>query len=115
MNTITTDPNLVAYCGLYCGACGAYQKGRCPGCRQSENRAWCKVRTCCITHNLETCASCATFTDPCQCTTYHNFISRFFGFIFRSNRPACIARIRAIGTKAFAAEMAAARRQSLPR
>jgi hypothetical protein len=46
---------------------------------------------------------------------YHNFVSRIFGFVFRSNRPACIARIREVGRETFAKEMAEGRRQSLPR
>jgi len=32
MKEIIADEKLVAKCGLYCGACGAYLKGRCPGC-----------------------------------------------------------------------------------
>jgi hypothetical protein len=35
-DSVTTNPDLVAYCGLYCGACKAYRSGRCPGCRQNE-------------------------------------------------------------------------------
>ena len=26
---------LVAGCGLYCGKCGAFRKGRCKGCREN--------------------------------------------------------------------------------
>jgi len=36
MKTITSNAELVAYCGLYCGACGAYLKGRCPGCHENK-------------------------------------------------------------------------------
>ena len=115
MDTLAANPHLIAYCGLYCGACKAYLTGRCPGCRENAKATWCKVRTCCITHNFETCVNCAMFTDPRRCVRYYNLVSRLFGFVFRSNRAACIDRLRAIGTKVFAAEMAAAKRHSLPR
>ena len=115
MDSITVDPTLVADCGLYCGACGAYRKGRCPGCRKNAKATWCKVRVCGIEHGYSTCANCATHADPRRCRTYHNFISRLFGFVFRSTRAAGIDRIRTVGTEAFAREMAAARRHSLPR
>jgi hypothetical protein len=115
MNTVTANPDLIACCGLYCGACKAYLKGRCPGCRQTTKAAWCQVRACCISSGHSTCANCTTHPDPRQCSRYHNFISRLFGLVFRSNRAACIDRLRAVGAKAFAAEMAAAKRHSLPR
>jgi len=115
MNTITTNPDLVAYCGLYCGACGAYQKGRCPGCRQNQKASWCKVRTCCINNGYATCADCMTHVDARRCARFNNPISRLFGFIFRSNRAACIDRIDKIGREAFAREMATTARRTLPR
>lgn len=43
MKQVVADPNLVAYCGLYCGACGAYLKERCPGCHSNAKatpRRW---------------------------------------------------------------------------
>ena len=43
MKEIVADPKLVAYCGLYCGACGAYLRGRCPGCIENYKATWCKV------------------------------------------------------------------------
>ena len=115
VNTVTANPDLIAYCGLYCGACKAYLSGRCPGCRENTKTSWCKVRACCSGSGYTTCAGCTTHADPRQCARYNNLISRLFGLIFRSNRAACIDRLRAIGTKVFAAEMAAAKRHSLPR
>jgi hypothetical protein len=114
-DSITTNPELVAYCGLYCGACKAYRSGRCPGCRKNEKAGWCKVRACCISTGRSTCADCTTHPDPRQCGIHNNFISRLFGFVFRSNRAACVDRIRAIGREGFAGEMAKAGRHSLPR
>lgn len=34
----------VAYCGLYCGACQSYTKGKCPGCDANEKATWCEIR-----------------------------------------------------------------------
>lgn len=115
MHTPPVNPELVAYCGIYCGACRSYAIGRCPGCRKSEKATWCKVRTCCINNKYATCANCTTHCDPRACKVYHNPISRLFGFVFRSNRAACIQRIREVGTTTFAREMAERRRYTLPR
>ena len=34
LKPIVADKNLIAYCGLYCGACRSYLKGSCPGCQE---------------------------------------------------------------------------------
>jgi hypothetical protein len=115
MREIVADKSLVAYCGLYCGACGRYLRGRCPGCRENPNAGWCKVRTCSIDGGLSSCADCSEHTDPMACSKFNNVISRLFGFVFRSNRAACIAAIRDKGLEAFAGEMASRRAQSMPR
>jgi hypothetical protein len=96
MKDIVADPNLVAYCGLYCGACKKYLADKCPGCRENEKATWCGVRACGIENNFTTCADC----------TLLSFMAKVFGFIFRSDRAACIRRIREIGTEQYAAEMA---------
>lgn len=115
MESVTCNPDLIAYCGLYCGACKAYRSGRCPGCRKNEKAKWCKVRACAMQAGHASCADCGEHVDPRACATYHSLISRLFGFIFRSNRPACIDRIRCVGRDAFAQEMATRGRHSLPR
>lgn len=107
MRDIVADPNLVAYCGLYCGACRRFLGGKCPGCRENEKATWCKIRACCISEGLESCAACLGYKDVRQCGKFNNLISRFFALVFRSDRPACVAGIRAIGREAYAAEMAA--------
>jgi hypothetical protein len=112
---IVADAALVACCGLYCGACGSYLRGRCPGCRLNERAGWCKVRACCLASGRADCAECPTHADPRECSKYHNLISRVFGFIFRSDRRKCVLRIREVGREAFSRDMAAARRQSMPR
>lgn len=106
MPEVVNDVKLVAHCGLYCGACGAYRRGRCKGCAENAKATWCKVRTCCMEHHYATCADCSSFVNPRECAKYHNLIARVVGFVLRSDRARCIARIREVGTEAFAAEMA---------
>ena len=115
MKEVVADSALVAHCGLYCGACGRYLKGKCPGCHDNAKASWCKIRTCCQQHGYATCADCEEHGNPTECAMFHNFFSRMMGVVFRSNRPACITLIRDVGVEAFAKQMAANRRQSLPR
>lgn len=115
MAEIQNDPTLVAFCGLYCGACGRHVKGACPGCAGNVKATWCRIRACCMTNGYTTCADCRDFSDATACKTYNNFIGRVFGFIFRSNRPACIRRIKEVGVEQFAGEMTERKRHSLPR
>ena len=115
MTAIKVDPKLVAYCGLYCGACGRYQKGKCPGCAENQKAGWCKIRSCCMEHEYSTCADCQTHEAVTDCAKFDNFMARLFGLIFRSNRPACITRIKELGTEAYAQEMAEAGLQSIRR
>ncbi len=96
---------LIAYCGLYCGACSKYIKGKCPGCRKNDSAKWCKIRTCCMDNGFSTCAACTM--NPHDCTKFNNFFSKIFAFIFKSDREACIRRIRETGEDTFADEMAA--------
>lgn len=115
MEAVVNDPKLVAYCGLYCGACRKYQSGKCPGCAQNEKATWCTVRSCCMEHDYQTCADCTQFADIAECKAYNSFMAKLFGFIFRSDRKACIHRIQEIGVEEFAAEMAEQGRQSIKR
>jgi hypothetical protein len=111
---IVADRNLVAFCGLYCGACRSYLKGKCPGCKENVKASWCKVRQCCMENNFQSCADCTTI-ELLECKKYNNFISKMFGYVFNSDRPACIARIKEIGYDDFPVEMAKYKRQSLKR
>jgi hypothetical protein len=115
MKEIVSDPNLVAYCGLYCGACGSYLKGRCPGCHENVKAKWCKVRSCCIEHKFVTCADCTEFADPRACKDFNNFMSKLFGLVLRSDRAACVEQIRKLGVQGHADEMRKARRQTIRR
>jgi hypothetical protein len=115
MKEIVADAGLVAYCGLYCGACGSYRKGRCPGCHENRKATWCKIRTCCMAGQYASCADCGKFQDPNDCTKFNNMISKLFGLVFRSDRAACIRQIRKVGIEGHAADMAARQRHSIRR
>jgi hypothetical protein len=115
MPDTVADKALVGCCGLYCAACGAYRKGRCPGCAKHDKATWCKVRLCCREHGYATCAECAEHGDPRECARFHNLLGRLIGWVLNSDRPACIARIRQVGAEAYATEMAARGWQKLPR
>lgn len=103
----------IAACGLYCGACFKYKKGKCPGCRAYEKATWCDVRKCCIEHNWESCAEC-TLMPLTECKKLNSFVAKIFNLVFRSDRHGCIARIREVGSAAFAAEMRLAGRMNRP-
>ena len=115
MREIVSDPEQVAYCGLYCGACRAFLKEKCSGCHGNEKATWCKIRTCCMDNEYASCADCKEFDDPKDCKKFDNFISRIFGFIFRSDRAACVRQIREIGIQAHAGRMAELQQQAIRR
>lgn len=111
---IIVDKNLVAFCGLYCGSCRSYQTAKCPGCRENAKASWCKVRDCGMENGFQSCADCKT-VELKDCKKYNNFISKAFGFIFNSDRSACIVRIKEIGYYDYAVEMATSKRQTIKR
>ncbi len=106
---------LVAYCGLYCGACGAYKKKKCPGCAANEKASWCKVRKCCIEKKIKSCADCADMADKASCGKLNNFISKTIGLFTRSDRPGCIRKIVELGYDHYAEFMDKNNLQSVKR
>ena len=115
MEGIISDIKMVAYCGLYCGACRAFLKGNCPGCHDNEKAGWCKIRICCAENSYSTCADCKEFNDPMECKKFNNFFSKLFAFVFRSNRPACIQQIKDTGIQGHADKMTELGRMTLKR
>lgn len=111
MKNIESDKQLIAACGLYCGACRKYLSERCPGCRLNEKASWCKIRTCVHRYGFHSCAECSK--DVAECRTYSNLIGKIFAFVFRSDRPACIRYIREHGEETFADEMTKRRCQTM--
>src|SRR5581483_1783011 len=115
MKAIVSDPSLVAYCGLYCGACRAYLSQKCPGCHANVKAKWCKVRSCCVESKYATCADCTQHSDPIVCKKFNNVVAKVFSFVFRSDRAACIEQVRRLGLQGHADDMAEHRRQTIKR
>ena len=115
MQDVRADTNLVAYCGLYCGACGSYLKGRCPGCHENTRATWCRVRSCCQERGCASCADCRDYPDPNGCRHFNNIFSKVMSFVFNSDRRAGVLTIRDIGLGGYAALMAERRIHALPR
>ncbi len=65
-------------------------------------------------NKLPGCADCMTI-ELMECKKYNNFISKVFGYIFNSDRSACINRIKEIGYEDFAIEMTNSKRQTIKR
>lgn len=103
---IIADENLVAYCGLYCGACKKYLSLKCPSCHKNQKATWCDVRSCCMQDGKWSCANCSIYFDINDCKMFNNFFSKLFWFIFKSDRKACINRIEEIWKREFSKEMA---------
>lgn len=112
---VKVDPGLVAFCGLYCASCGAFRKGRCPGCAENAKATWCKVRSCCREHGWQSCADCTEHADPKDCRLFDSWIAGIIGVVMNSDRRACILKIREIGRDRYAAYMAEQGRQTIPR
>jgi hypothetical protein len=114
LKEIAADKSLIAFCGLYCGACKSYLSGKCPGCKDNVKASWCKVRQCNMENQYQSCADC-TKAELMDCKKYNNFISKIFGYAFNSDRSACVKRIKEIGYSDFAVEMANSKRQTIKR
>lgn len=113
MKQIIANPDSIAACGLYCGACRKFLSGKCPGCKNNEKASWCRIRQCCISKGYHTCGECERVVRECK--IYSNFISKVFALLFNSDRPACIDYIKKYGMVAFAEEMTCRRCQTIKR
>lgn len=117
MNTceIKKDVNLVSYCGLYCGACKSYLKGRCSGCLEQGKYKKCQMRPCCLENQYRSCAECKEYPDPMDCNKYTNSLWNFFEFVFRTKRSKCIDFIKQKGYEEFARLMSSQKKVTLKR
>lgn len=104
MNSMARQ-ELVAACGLYCGECHRYKKGKCPGCADNVKASWCKVRTCTAERGYRTCAECRDFPDVQACRKFNTIFSKFFALVFRSDRQASLQLISTMGIEGYASEM----------
>jgi len=112
---IVKDLSLIAACGLYCGACGKYLKGNCPGCKDNVKASWCKIKVCCAEKGIDNCSGCDIFIEPDKCKKYNNFIARAIGYISGTKRSACIKLIRMKGNDGFVTYMADNKFQNIPK
>ena len=101
---LVIDKNLIAFCGLYCGTCSKYKKGKCPGCKENIKASWCKIRTCNMDNNFENCTQC-TLTKPEDCKKLNNAIGKIFELVFRTDRLASLRYINDNGGKLYAQKM----------
>lgn len=103
--TEKTEGFIIAYCGLACSNCGMFLKEKCAGCHSDKpmNRN-CKMKACAMEHGIVTCAECGDFGNLKDCGKLNSFVSRFFGFIFRTDRFGNLERIREIGLDVFKEE-----------
>ncbi len=115
MKDIVADAGLVAKCGLYCGACKKHLKGKCQGCAENAKASWCKIRSCTMEHGYGSCADCEEFPNPADCPKFDNWMARAFGWVFNSNRQACVMKIKELGLQGYAEHMTGLGKQSLPR
>lgn len=90
----------VAVCGLFCGNCGKFRRGRCEGCAVQAGFSRCRIRTCALERGFATCAECEEMET---CGILNNFISKLFGFVFRTDRMASLRMIRGEGMERFIA------------
>lgn len=105
MSETSNQVSLVSSCGLYCGACYKYKKGKCPGCAENEKASWCKIRVCTKENGYHTCAECTEFEDVNNCGKFNTFFSKLFAFIFKSDRKASLKMISDIGLEKYATGM----------
>lgn len=115
MRTLVENQDMIAKCGLYCNACGKYLKGKCDGCASNHKASWCKLRTCCLEKKIASCADCTEYEDVMACNKYNTFMAKMFGFIFNSDRAACIERIKTVGYEKYAREMTQNKRMTFKR
>jgi hypothetical protein len=112
---MTKRASLVSACGLYCGACYKYKKGKCPGCADNNSASWCKIRVCTKTKGISTCAGCTEFEDVDDCKKFNTIFSKFFYYFLKSDRRASLQRIAKIGIPAYAEEMEEMKMQVIKR
>lgn len=112
---ITHEIRLIAACGLYCGACGKYLKGNCPGCKENTKATWCKIRSCCTEKGIENCSECMVFSNPNDCKLYNNFIAKVFGFVMGTDRSKCVEILKKKGPEGFVNFMVDHKFQSIPK
>jgi hypothetical protein len=112
MKEVVADKNMIAFCGLYCGACGSYLKGKCLGCQKNAKATWCAVRKCNLEHKYASCADCTIVASPADCKMLNNMVAKMFALFLGSNRNGAIEMIKRAGYEGFAKEMTGQKRMT---
>jgi hypothetical protein len=111
---VTADPNLIAYCGRYCGACAELAAGSCPGCKRELRPAGCVVRACCREYFHASCADCARVASAAECAVFALARGDARGPGSAPERAAAVAELKRRGYQRFAA-LAAGRERTTGR
>ena len=96
------DENLIAHCGLYCGACPSFTSGKCDGCRGDSAKSavvykQCKVKPCCVDNGFFTCADCTIYASTKACKKYNALFPKIASWIEGSDRSQAIEMIKTKG------------------
>jgi hypothetical protein len=104
------NEQLIAYCGLYCGACPAFTSGKCDGCRGNSAKSAvvykaCRVKPCCVENGFFTCADCTIYASVKECKKYNPLLLKIASWVESSDRSKAIEMIKTKGRAEFAAFM----------
>jgi hypothetical protein len=107
---ITDNEQLIAYCGLYCGACPSFTSGKCDGCRSNSVKSAvvykaCQVRPCCVENRFFTCADCTIYASTKECKKYNPLLLKIASWVESSDRSKAIEMIKTKGRAEFSAFM----------
>jgi hypothetical protein len=107
---MSANEQLIAYCGLYCGACPSFTSGKCDGCRSDSAKSAvkykkCPVKPCCAENGLFTCADCTECTSVKECKKYNPLLLRIVSRLEGSDRSKAVEMIKAKGQVEFLAFM----------
>ena len=103
---INKDENLIAYCGLYCGACPSFTSGKCDGCRSNSAKSAikfkkCPVKPCCVENEFFTCADCTEFASVKECKKYNPLFLKIASRLEGSDRSKALNMIKEKGRAEF--------------
>ena len=104
------DENLIARCGLYCGACPSFISKKCDGCRGNSAKSAivyksCKVKPCCADNGFFTCADCTIYASTKECKKYNPLLLKIASWIESCDRSKAIEMIKTKGRVEFLAFM----------
>jgi hypothetical protein len=104
------NENLIACCGIYCGACPSYKSGECEGCRGESAKSAvrykkCEVKLCCAENGFFSCADCTIFASTKECKKYNPLLLKIVSRIEGSDRSRAIEMIKTKGRTEFTAFM----------